>query len=88
MVHPKLQDFINHTLIPGFYLDVRGTYCIVINKYLISVFVNSCDEELDVTIDGSTKEGFFDDNIEWETPADYKDVVETIQRFVKYAIEH
>lgn len=88
MTHPKLQDFINHTLIPGFYLDVRGAYCIVINKYLISVFVNSCDEELDVTIDGITKEGFFDENIEWETPADYKDVVETIQRFVKYAIEH
>lgn len=88
MVHPKLQDFINHTLIPGFYLDVRGTYCIAINKYLISVFVNSCDGELDVTIDGINEEGFFDDNIEWETPSDYEGIVRIIQRFVKYAIEH
>lgn len=88
MTHPKLQDFINHTLIPGFYLDVREAYCIVINKYLISVFVNSCDEALDVTIDGINNEGFFDENIEWETPTDYKDLMETIQRFVKYAAEH
>ena len=88
MVHPKLQDFINHTLIPGFYLDVRGAYCIVINKYLISVFVNSCDETLDITIDGISKEGFFDDNIEWESPEDYNGLMEAIKRFVKYAVEH
>lgn len=58
MTHPKLQEFIDKSLIPGFYLDVSGAYCIVINKYLISVFVNSCDETLDVTIDGISKEGF------------------------------
>lgn len=58
MTNPKLQEFIDKSLIPGFYLDVSGAYCIVINKYLISVFVNSCDETLDVTIDGISKEGF------------------------------
>ena len=55
MTHPKLQEFMDKSLIPGFYLDVSGAYCIVINKYLISVFVNSCDETLDVTIDGISK---------------------------------
>ena len=49
---------------------------------------NSCDETLDVTIDGISKEGFFDDNIEWESPKDYKGLMKTIQRFVKYAAEH
>ena len=88
MTHPKLQEFIDKSLIPGFYLDVSGSYCIVINKYLISVFVNTCDETLDVAIDGISKEGFFDDNIEWESPEDYKGLMKTIQRFVKYAAEH
>lgn len=88
MTHPKLQEFIDKSLIPGFYLDVSGAYCIVINKYLISVFVNSCDETLDVTIDGISKEGFFDDNIEWESPEDYNGLMEAIKRFVKYAAEH
>lgn len=82
MTNPKLQAFIDKHMLPGFYIDVTGSYSIVIYKYLISVFLNSDTDELEVTMDTISDRGFFDQNIEWEAPTSDEEVVATIKRFI------
>lgn len=82
MTNPKLQTFIDKHMLPGFYIDVTGCYSIVIYKYLISVFLNSDTDELEVTMDTISDRGFFDQDIEWETPASDEEIVATIKRFM------
>lgn len=86
MTNPKLQAFIDKHMLPGFYIDVTGCYSIVIYKYLISVFLNSDTNELEVTMDTISDSGFFDWNVEWETPASDDEIVTTIKRFMLRAV--
>lgn len=86
MTNQKLQAFINKHMLPGFYIDATGSYSIVIYKYLISVFLNSDTNELEVTMDTIGDSGFFDWNVEWEAPASDDEIVTTIKRFMLRAV--
>lgn len=69
LIPEKLLLFIKNYPLPGWYIDVTGRYCCVINKYLISIFENDEDDTLDVTVDKVGSFGF-ERCLEWETPAE------------------
>ncbi len=83
MTNAKLEKFIKTHMFPGFYIDVCGMYCLCLGKYLISVFLNSDTNELDVCVDSLSKRGMYEDNLEWETPSTEDELAKTICRFVK-----
>lgn len=76
-----LLDKIKDAKLPGFYKDLNDSLCCMINNKLITVFINDCDETVDITIDECSIDGLFDQCIEWETIHDYKSAIETIKRF-------
>lgn len=85
LVPEKLLLFIKNHPFPGWYLDVTGRYCCVIHEYLIAIFVNDQDNELNITVDEISTYGF-DQNLEWETTADEKELAQTAMYFMrKYA---
>lgn len=53
--------------LPGFYIDARGAYGIVIRQWYICCFINSEDGAYDVTVDTISCSGDFDNNVEWES---------------------
>lgn len=79
----RIIDFSQKYKFPGWFIDACGCYGCLIGKYLISIFINSCDNTMDITVDTIGKDGFFDNNVEWETPANEKELFETAKRFVK-----
>ena len=88
LTHPRVAEFAREHRFPGWYLDVNGCYGCVIGKFWISIFVNDCDDTLDITVDTIGEEGFFDKNLEWETPDGADELVQTAKRFmVKYALQ-
>ena len=71
---------------PGWYLDVRETLCLNLGHYLLCVFQNSDDDELNITVDTLSPEGFYDCNVEWEIPKSESKMMELMGRFtLKYA---
>ena len=85
LIPEKLLLFIKNYPLPGWYIDVTGRYCCVIHEYLIAIFVNDQDNELDITVDEISTYGF-DQNLEWETTADEKELAQTAMYFMrKYA---
>ena len=80
--HPRVAKFASEHRFPGWYLDVNGCYGCVLGKYWICVFVNDCDNSLDITVDGIGENGFFDQNLEWETAEDDDSLAETAKRFM------
>lgn len=86
ITHEKVSNFAHEHRFPGWYIDSNGCYGCVIGRFWISIFVNDCDETLDITVDTIGEEGFFDQNLEWETPEDNDALAETARRFMaKYA---
>lgn len=81
--NPKLEAFIKAYQIPGFYIDVCGMYCFAFDKYLLSVFVNSDTDELEVTVDTLSDRGLFEVNLEWETPQTPLGLYESICTLLK-----
>lgn len=81
--HTRLELFVHRHAFPGWYIDVSGCYCCMLGRYLISIFVNSCDDTLDITVDTVGSLGYFDTNIEWETPQSESELVNTARRYVR-----
>lgn len=82
MSKTNIRDFAEKYALPGFYLDIKNRYCIVVNNKLISAFNNSDTEDIDVCIDMLSSRGMFEQNIAWETPVTDSDVIHTINKFV------
>lgn len=62
---PKIIRFIENHLMPGWYIDVTGCYCGIMDKYLFCIFVNSNTNELELTV---SKSGDYNSiSLEWET---------------------
>lgn len=80
------QQFAERYMPPGWYLDARGTLCLNLGRYLLCVFQNSDDDELNITVDTLSPEGFYDCNVEWETPKTESEMMDLMGRFtLKYA---
>lgn len=85
MTSAKVTEFARETRFPGWYIDVNGCYGCQLGKFWISVFEND-DGALDIAVDTVGEEGFFDNNVEWETPEDNAALADTAKRFLaKYA---
>lgn len=79
----KLLDFATKHRMPGFYFDANGLYCLNLGHYLLTVFVNDAsDGAIEVAVDEVSSEGVYDMNVEWVTPFNEEDLVETIHRLV------
>ena len=60
-----MNDFVNRNRLPGWYIDVLGSYCYGNGKFLISVFVDSDDNTYNITVDRIEGVGKIT-NYEWE----------------------
>lgn len=69
--------------LPGFYVDARGVYGIVIGGAYIGCFIND-DDLLDVTADKMSANGDFTLNFFWET---YRTAKEAIAALRKLSLE-
>lgn len=78
-----LFEEIRNQCWPGFYLDLNGSICCAMNGFLITVFINTCTNKVEITLD-SGDTGFYENNIFWESVADLKQAAETVRRFGKY----
>ena len=76
----KLFGEIKKQCWPGFYEDLNGTICCSMNGYLISIWINTDTNEVDITLDDG-RNGFFDNNIEWETVQTLEEAKNTVRRF-------
>ena len=82
----SVREFAERFMPPGWYLDARGTLCLNLGRYLICVFQNSDDDHLEITVDTLSPEGFYDYNIEWETPNTESEMMERMGEFtLKYS---
>lgn len=88
LTHPRVAEFARKFRFPGWYIDSTGCYGCLLGKYWIAVFVNDCDESLDITVDTVGETGYFDKNLEWETAESDDELALTATRFVaKYAMK-
>lgn len=78
----RIIDFANRYRFPGWYIDSNGMYVCIVGKYLISIFINSCDDCMDITVDTIGESGFFDNNVEWESNNDFEEIAEAAKRFM------
>lgn len=84
LTHPRVAEFARKFRFP----DSTGCYGCVLGKYWIAVFVNDCDESLDITVDTVGETGYFDKNLEWETAESDDELALTATRFMaKYALK-
>lgn len=78
--------------LPGFYVDGRGAYGIVLGNVYVCCFLDSDDFTdflYDVTVDRVDENGDFALNIEWESFQNPTDAIKCLRLFVKkYAIQH
>lgn len=87
--HPRVAEFAHKFRFPGWYIDSNGCYGCLLGKFWIAVFVNDCDNSLDITVDTVGETSYFDRNLEWETAEDCDTLAETAKRFMaQYAITH
>ena len=88
LTHPRVAEFARKFRFSGWYIDSTGCYGCVLGKYWIAVFVNDCDESLDITVDTVGETGYFDKNLEWETAESDDELALTATRFMaKYALK-
>ena len=84
MLNITPKEFAADVRLPGWYFDSRGCYCLNLGRYLICIFQND-DGALDITVDTLSPEGFYDCNLEWETPEDKNELIQLAGEFtLKY----
>lgn len=80
------KEFAADVRLPGWYFDSSGCYCLNLGRFLICIFQNSFDGALEITVDTLSPEGFYDCNLEWETPEDKNELIQLAGAFtLKYA---
>ena len=69
----------------GWYWDTNCSLSLVVKEFLITIFVNSDTNEIDITVDTiNSNTGFFQQNLEWETPIqNTKEIISCACNFVK-----
>ena len=69
----------------GWYWDTNCSLSLVVKEFLITIFVNSDTNEIDITVDTiNPNTGFFEQNLEWETPIqNTKEIISCACNFVK-----
>ena len=69
----------------GWYWDTNCSLSLVVKEFLITIFVNSDTNEIDITVDTiNPNTGFFEQNLEWETPSqNTKEIISCACNFVK-----
>ena len=72
-----------HVKLPGFYVDVTDSICIVLNKRRIAIFVS--DGKYNVTVDQIDENGDFAKNMSWSTFKDVAVAVTELKNQVKTA---
>lgn len=88
LTHLRVAEFARKFRFPSWCIDSTGCYGCVLGKYWIAVFVNDCDESLDITVDTVGETGYFDKNLEWETAESDDELALTATRFMaKYALK-
>lgn len=68
--------------LPGFYMDARGAYGVIIGTMYISCFIND-NGEYDVTRDAVDENGDFCKNINWESFREPQKAVAALRRMVR-----
>ena len=81
MVNMSVLEFARKYPLPGFYIDVRGEYCLNLGRNLISIFNNEENGGLDICVDTISCDGFIDECLEWETPKTEKELMSMIRDF-------
>ena len=84
LTHPRVAEFARKYRFPGWYIDSNGCYGVMIGRYWICIFICEYDDKMEVTVDTVGESGFFDNNLQWETPEDEEAVAETARRFVAH----
>lgn len=79
----RLITFAERHKMPGFYFDANGLYCLCLGQYLLTVFVNDMTGDIEVAVDSISSAGMYDMNVEWETPANEQELLDTICGFVR-----
>ena len=69
----------------GWYWDTNCSLSLVVKEFLITIFVNSDTNEIDITVDTiNPNTGIFEQNLEWETPIqNTKEIISCACNFVK-----
>mgnify|MGYP005777263901 CR=1 FL=1 len=84
MTDSRIAEFARKYRFPGWYIDSNGCYGVMIGRYWICIFICEYDDKMEVTVDTVGESGFFDNNLQWETPEDEEAVAETARRFVAH----
>lgn len=63
----RLVEVANKLRMPGWYFDINGVLCCIINYNLFTIFVNNCTNELEIAVVSLSENGMFEQNIEWQT---------------------
>lgn len=82
--HDEKMKAIYEARLPGFYIDARGAYGIVIGRLYICCSINLEDGAYDVTVDTVDKNGDFALNIDWESYTDPKEAIHRLRYKVQY----
>lgn len=77
------MEAIREYKLPGFYMDERGAYGIVLGGVYICCFFDSDDRKYNVTVDEIGPLGDFDQNIKWEWFDEPRDAINCIRRMMK-----
>lgn len=78
-VPEKLVNFINHTKLPGWYLDANNNYCCIIRDKIFTVFVNNDTNDLEFAVDDLQ----YESNYEWEAIIDFKEGIKRIKECIE-----
>ena len=81
-IHQFKMEDIRKSNLPGFYMDERGAYGIVLGGVYICCFFDSEDYTYNVTVDEIGTLGDFDKNLEWESFSKPSDAVKCIRRMM------
>ena len=63
----RLVEVANKLRMPGWYFDINGILCCIINHNLFTIFVNDCTNELEIAVDTLSENGWFEQNLDWQT---------------------
>ena len=74
----RLIRFAEKAELPGWYFAFDGSYCCMLGRNLICIFINSDTNEMDITVDTVSQK-----NLEWETPESDDEMMKTAYRFME-----
>lgn len=63
----RLVEVANKLRMPGWYFDINGVLCCIINYNLFTIFINDCTNELEIAVDALSENGWFEQNLDWQT---------------------